>query len=155
MFQMQIINHLDDAYSQMNYRRIYMCDMCGKTYPKSRYFGNMIHKSMPSSQLDPGNGLCHWSRRRWRHQLQRIRLADDQVRQKKWALAISFPREFKDSEIEDEIREAFKVFDKEGNGFVKTAGWSELQLSRSHLIDRVLIFQSWRKSCKQWEMCFP
>ena len=105
-------------------------------------------------QLDPGNGLCHWSRRRWRHQLQRIRLADDQVRQKKWALAISFPREFKDSEIEDEIREAFKVFDKEGNGFVKTAGWSELQLSRSHLIDRVLIFQSWRKSCKQWETCF-
>ena len=33
-------------------------------------------------------------------------------------------REFKDSEIEDEIREAFKVFDKEGNGFVKTAGMS-------------------------------
>jgi hypothetical protein len=33
-------------------------------------------------------------------------------------------REFKDSEIEDEIREAFKVFDKEGNGFVKTAGES-------------------------------
>ena len=50
--------------------------------------------------------------------------------------SISLPREFKDSEIEDEIREAFKVFDKEGNGFVKTAGWSEpLQLSRSHLID--------------------
>lgn len=86
-------------------------------------------------QHNPGNGLCHWSRRWWRHQLQRICLADDQVRQKKWAWANSFSREFKDSEIEDEIREAFKVFDKEGNGFVKTAGLRELlQLCRSLLI---------------------
>ena len=29
-------------------------------------------------------------------------------------------REFHDSEIEDEIREAFRVFDKEGNGFIST-----------------------------------
>jgi len=35
-------------------------------------------------------------------------------------------KEFKDSEIEDEIREAFKVFDKEGNGFVKTADLAEV-----------------------------
>ena len=33
-----------------------------------------------------------------------------------------FCREFKDSDIEDEIREAFKVFDKEGNGFISTPG---------------------------------
>ena len=35
--------------------------------------------------------------------------------------SISLPREFKDSEIEDEIREAFKVFDKDGNGFISAA----------------------------------
>ena len=31
-------------------------------------------------------------------------------------------RDFKDSDIEDEIREAFRVFDKEGNGFISTPG---------------------------------
>ena len=31
-------------------------------------------------------------------------------------------RDFKDSDIEDEIREAFRVFDKEGNGFIPTPG---------------------------------
>ena len=30
-------------------------------------------------------------------------------------------REFHDSDIEEEIREAFRVFDKEGNGFIATA----------------------------------
>ena len=39
-------------------------------------------------------------------------------------------REFKDSDIEDEIREAFRVFDKEGNGYITTpdlmeVGWLE------------------------------
>ena len=29
-------------------------------------------------------------------------------------------REFHDSDIEEEIREAFRVFDKEGNGFIST-----------------------------------
>ena len=50
----------------------------------------------------------------------------DQVRMEQtepfFVAKITLFREFKDSEIEDEIREAFKVFDKEGNGFVKTAG---------------------------------
>jgi Ca2+-binding EF-hand superfamily protein len=27
-------------------------------------------------------------------------------------------REFKDSDIEEEIRNAFRVFDREGNGFI-------------------------------------
>ena len=31
-------------------------------------------------------------------------------------------REFSASEIEDEIREAFRVFDKEGNGFITIQG---------------------------------
>ena len=31
-------------------------------------------------------------------------------------------REFKDSDVEEEIREAFKVFDKEGNGFISSIG---------------------------------
>ena len=31
-------------------------------------------------------------------------------------------RDFKDADIEDEIREAFRVFDKEGNGFIPTPG---------------------------------
>ena len=37
-----------------------------------------------------------------------------------------FPREFKDSDVEDEIREAFRVFDKEGNGFISTAELAEV-----------------------------
>ena len=53
-------------------------------------------------------------------------MVDDQVRIEQtehfFVVKIALFREFKDSEIEDEIREAFKVFDKEGNGFVKTAG---------------------------------
>ena len=36
------------------------------------------------------------------------------------------PREFKDSDVEDEIREAFRVFDKEGNGFISTAELAEV-----------------------------
>ena len=31
-------------------------------------------------------------------------------------------REFKDSDVEDEIREAFRVFDRDGNGFISTLG---------------------------------
>ena len=50
-----------------------------------------------------------------------------------------FFREFKDSEIEDEIREAFKVFDKEGNGFVKTAGvFLEARLNRPGVARAIL-----------------
>ena len=30
-------------------------------------------------------------------------------------------REFNDGDVEEEIREAFRVFDKEGNGFISTA----------------------------------
>ena len=32
-------------------------------------------------------------------------------------------RDFNDGDIEDEIREALRMFDKEGNGFIKSAGW--------------------------------
>merc|ERR1712128_292427 len=38
-------------------------------------------------------------------------------------------RDFKDSDIEDEIREAFKVFDKEGNGFISTPDLMEIMQS--------------------------
>ena len=37
-----------------------------------------------------------------------------------------FPREFKDSDIEEEVREAFRVFDKEGDGFITTADLAEV-----------------------------
>ena len=37
-----------------------------------------------------------------------------------------FPREFKDSDIEGDIREAFRVFDKEGNGFISTQDLMEV-----------------------------
>ena len=36
-------------------------------------------------------------------------------------LDMMLAREFHDSDIEEEIREAFRVFDKEGNGFISTA----------------------------------
>ena len=35
-------------------------------------------------------------------------------------------REFKDSDIEGDIREAFRVFDKEGNGFISTQDLMEV-----------------------------
>ena len=35
-------------------------------------------------------------------------------------LSFLHQREFKDSDIEGDIREAFRVFDKEGNGFIST-----------------------------------
>ena len=41
-------------------------------------------------------------------------------------------REFHDSEIEEEIREAFRVFDKEGNGFIST---TELSLVMQNIGD--------------------
>ena len=34
----------------------------------------------------------------------------------------------RDTDSEEEIREAFKVFDKDGNGFISAAGASALQL---------------------------
>ena len=37
-------------------------------------------------------------------------------------------REFKDADIEDEIREAFRVFDKEGNGFITVSELTEVLL---------------------------
>ena len=37
-------------------------------------------------------------------------------------------REFKDSDIEGDIREAFRVFDKEGNGFISTQDLMEVCL---------------------------
>ena len=32
-------------------------------------------------------------------------------------------RDFNDGDIEDEIREALRMFDKEGNGFITSVGW--------------------------------
>ena len=32
------------------------------------------------------------------------------------------PSYFKESDVEEEIRDAFRVFDKEGNGFISTSG---------------------------------
>ena len=34
-------------------------------------------------------------------------------------------REIQDEDIEEEIREAFRVFDKEGNGFISTTGFTK------------------------------
>ena len=52
-------------------------------------------------------------------------MVDDQVVKqylfsKYYNLNILNFREFHDSDIEEEIREAFRVFDKEGNGFIST-----------------------------------
>ena len=52
-------------------------------------------------------------------------MVDDQVVKqylfsKYYYLNILNFREFHDSDIEEEIREAFRVFDKEGNGFIST-----------------------------------
>ena len=38
-------------------------------------------------------------------------------------------REFHDADIEEEIREAFRVFDKEGNGFISSAELATVMLS--------------------------
>ena len=35
-------------------------------------------------------------------------------------------RDFNDSDIEDEIREAFRMFDKEGNGFITSIDLMEI-----------------------------
>ena len=82
-----------------------------------------INENLKESSISQND--CTNSGWRWGHQFQRVCLVDDQVRIEPTAPFCwqnSHFREFKDSEIEDEIREAFKVFDKEGNGFVKTAG---------------------------------
>ena len=38
-----------------------------------------------------------------------------------WLLRVSLPHLQKDTDSEEEIREAFKVFDKDGNGFISAA----------------------------------
>ena len=43
-------------------------------------------------------------------------------------------REFKDEDIEEEIREAFRVFDKDGNGFITTPDLMEVQSGRYSII---------------------
>ena len=52
-------------------------------------------------------------------------MADDKVRRGRdidiSSYIMMLAREFHDSDIEEEIREAFRVFDKEGNGFISTA----------------------------------
>ena len=42
-------------------------------------------------------------------------------------------RDFNDSDIEDEIREAFRMFDKEGNGFITSIGRPRLENNDSLL----------------------
>ena len=59
------------------------------------------------------------------HQLQRVCVADDQVTMHhRSATFVTFTliRDFNDGDIEDEIREAFRMFDKEGNGFITSGG---------------------------------
>ena len=41
-------------------------------------------------------------------------------------IIVTVSREFHDADIEEEIREAFRVFDKEGNGFISTAELAEV-----------------------------
>ena len=36
-------------------------------------------------------------------------------------MTLSSPRKMKDTDSEEEIREAFRVFDKDGNGFISAA----------------------------------
>ena len=48
-------------------------------------------------------------------------------------------REFKDADIEDEIREAFRVFDKEGNGFITTPDLMEV----THLTFHLYLYHLW------------
>ena len=43
-------------------------------------------------------------------------------------LDLNVSREFKDGDIENEIREAFRVFDKEGNGFITSQDLMEVKL---------------------------
>lgn len=38
-------------------------------------------------------------------------------------------RDFNDGDIEDEIREAFRMFDKEGNGFITSIDLMEIMTS--------------------------
>ena len=47
-------------------------------------------------------------------------------------LSFLHQREFKDSDIEGDIREAFRVFDKEGNGFISTQDLIEVDNYRQH-----------------------
>ena len=37
-------------------------------------------------------------------------------------MMLTYIRDFNDGDIEDEIREAFRMFDKEGNGFITSIG---------------------------------
>ena len=60
-----------------------------------------------------------------RHQLQRVCVADDQVtmhHRSATFVIFTLIRDFNDGDIEDEIREAFRMFDKEGNGFITSGG---------------------------------
>lgn len=54
-------------------------------------------------------------------------------------------REFKDSDVEDEIREAFRVFDRDGNGFISTLGETAQNsccpMDESLLITQLLILE--------------
>ena len=44
-------------------------------------------------------------------------------------IIVTVSREFHDADIEEEIREAFRVFDKEGNGFISSAELATVMLS--------------------------
>ena len=45
-------------------------------------------------------------------------------------------REFHDSDIEEEIREAFRVFDKEGNGFISTAELAAVMMNIGEVLSQ-------------------
>ena len=61
--------------------------------------------------------------------------------------SINFTRDFNDGDIEDEIREALRMFDKDGNGFITSVGQKMCSISKyisitSHFLDPNLITYS-------------
>lgn len=59
--------------------------------------------------------------------------------------SINFTRDFNDGDIEDEIREALRMFDKDGNGFITSVGQkmcSKYISLTSHFLDPNLITYS-------------
>ena len=65
-------------------------------------------------------------------------------------MKVSFPSYFKESDVEEEIREAFRVFDKEGNGFISTPGENK----NICFCCTKKVFQTWMRSCTLLEMFY-
>ena len=90
-----------------------------------------IIRTTEGLRLTFSSGDDQWNWPGWQqsNQFQWVCLADDKV-----ALCFIittslqlFSREIYDQEIENEIRDAFIIFDKEGHGFISSAGFTNLQ----------------------------